>query len=68
MKSIFDDLEQYAIDTRKVYGGAWYKVTGRAKWYDEPGTEGITISDDGCITQWIKLDSTGEIEHNDTVC
>ena len=68
MKSLLEELNQFAVDTRQVYGGAYYRVTGRAKWYDESGTEGITITDDGCIIQWVKLDSTGEVKHCDAVC
>lgn len=63
-----DKFEQFAIDTREVRGGSVYIVIGRAKWYDEPGTAGITITDDGCMIPWIKLDSTGEMKYGEAMC
>ena len=68
MNKSLNTLEQFAVDTREVCGGSTYIIIGRAKWYDEPGTAGITITDDGCMIPWVKLDSTGEVKYGKAMC
>lgn len=67
-KKRLDDFSIYSIDTRQIIGGSEYVLTKqRVKYYDEEGYYGYTVSDDGCVTQWVLLDS-GEIKHCPTVC
>lgn len=67
MKSPLDNLRQYAIDLRTAIGGDSVLTSQRVKWYDEWGYAGYTITDSGCIIQWVRLDS-GEIKHCPASC
>ena len=62
MKSIFDELQGFAIDTRQVYGGAEEQVSS-GRGFDENGdivsTRDYIDSDTGCYT--VRKASNGQL-------
>ena len=66
MKSIFDELQGFAIDTRQVYGGAEEVSSGRGKGHScisqqvEAGEEFIITDDNGKDRSVFRPDSGGE--------
>ena len=66
MKSLLEELNQFAVDTRQVYGGVEEVSSGRGKGHSciskqvETGEEFVITDDDGKDRSVFRPDSGGE--------